>query len=85
MWGFQRAGKGTRTLDPDLGKVVLYQLSYSREDDPIIDKKNRPVKGYVKRNVIFFENWWMLEYIGGEKSKNKEFLWTQRNTLTFIW
>ena len=24
------AGKGTRTLDPDLGKVVLYQLSYSR-------------------------------------------------------
>ncbi len=26
-----RAGKGTRTLDPDLGKVVLYQLSYSRE------------------------------------------------------
>ena len=29
--GFSRAGKGTRTLDPDLGKVVLYQLSYSRE------------------------------------------------------
>ena len=28
---FFRAGKGTRTLDPDLGKVVLYQLSYSRE------------------------------------------------------
>ena len=27
---FFRAGKGTRTLDPDLGKVVLYQLSYSR-------------------------------------------------------
>ena len=27
---FERAGKGTRTLDPDLGKVVLYQLSYSR-------------------------------------------------------
>ena len=25
-----RAGKGTRTLDPDLGKVVLYQLSYFR-------------------------------------------------------
>ena len=27
------AGKGTRTLDPDLGKVVLYQLSYSRMKD----------------------------------------------------
>lgn len=24
------AGEGIRTLDPDLGKVVLYQLSYSR-------------------------------------------------------
>ena len=32
-----RAGKGTRTLDPDLGKVVLYQLSYSREVRPIIE------------------------------------------------
>ena len=31
-----RAGKGTRTLDPDLGKVVLYQLSYSRGVRPII-------------------------------------------------
>ena len=26
-----RAGKGFRTLDIDLGKVALYQLSYSRE------------------------------------------------------
>ena len=48
MWSFNRAGKGTRTLDPDLGKVVLYQLSYSREDSPIIDKKNESVKGKEK-------------------------------------
>ena len=34
---FFRAGKGTRTLDPDLGKVVLYQLSYSREVSTIIE------------------------------------------------
>ena len=27
---FIRARDGTRTRDPDLGKVVLYQLSYSR-------------------------------------------------------
>ena len=27
-----RAGNGTRTRDPNLGKVVLYQLSYSREN-----------------------------------------------------
>ena len=26
------AGNETRTRDPDLGKVVLYQLSYSRGD-----------------------------------------------------
>ena len=26
-----RAGNGTRTRDPNLGKVVLYQLSYSRD------------------------------------------------------
>ena len=42
---FFRAGKGTRTLDPDLGKVVLYQLSYSREGDPIIEIKIPIVKG----------------------------------------
>ena len=27
-----RAGNGTRTRDPNLGKVVLYQLSYSRRN-----------------------------------------------------
>ena len=30
MWISFRAGKGSRTLDIDLGKVALYQLSYSR-------------------------------------------------------
>ncbi len=29
----KRARNGTRTRDPDLGKVVLYQLSYSRNAD----------------------------------------------------
>jgi hypothetical protein len=28
------AGNETRTRDPDLGKVVLYQLSYSRNGVP---------------------------------------------------
>jgi hypothetical protein len=27
----KKAGNGTRTRDPNLGKVVLYQLSYSRD------------------------------------------------------
>ncbi len=30
-----RAGNGTRTRDPNLGKVVLYQLSYSREQTAV--------------------------------------------------
>ena len=30
-----RAKNGTRTRDPDLGKVVLYQLSYFRVGAPV--------------------------------------------------
>ena len=30
----KRAENGTRTRDPDLGKVVLYQLSYFRNTNP---------------------------------------------------
>ena len=33
------AGNETRTRDPDLGKVVLYQLSYSRVEDRARDCK----------------------------------------------
>ena len=50
---FFRAGKGTRTLDPDLGKVVLYQLSYSREGDPIIKIKIPIVKGVGRKKLYF--------------------------------
>ena len=32
----KRAENGTRTRDPNLGKVVLYQLSYFRSDAPDI-------------------------------------------------
>ena len=31
----KRAENGTRTRDPDLGKVVLYQLSYFRVENLI--------------------------------------------------
>src|SRR5688572_9065947 len=36
--GFEKTGAGneTRTRDPDLGKVVLYQLSYSRRGSAIL-------------------------------------------------
>ena len=30
LFGKKRAENGTRTRDPNLGKVVLYQLSYFR-------------------------------------------------------
>src|SRR3954454_6725431 len=40
----RRAGNGTRTRDPNLGKVVLYQLSYSRETERIL------VSGPPRRN-----------------------------------
>ena len=29
------AGKGTRTLDIQLGKLTLYQLSYARENEQV--------------------------------------------------
>ena len=58
-----RAGNGTRTRDPNLGKVVLYQLSYSREavrilapdpprrNDPVIPGSARP-KGAMEARGI---------------------------------
>jgi hypothetical protein len=33
---FNGAGDGIRTRDPNLGKVVLYQLSYTRKQPPYI-------------------------------------------------
>jgi hypothetical protein len=54
---FPRAGNGTRTRDPNLGKVVLYQLSYSREEagvrnvtvtpNPLCSTHRRPSKGPI--------------------------------------
>ena len=38
------AGNETRTRDPDLGKVVLYQLSYSR----ISSKQGRNCRGTLR-------------------------------------
>ena len=46
-----RAGNGTRTRDPNLGKVVLYQLSYSRETERILvsgpPRRNDPRLGVI--------------------------------------
>jgi hypothetical protein len=47
-----RAGNGTRTRDPNLGKVVLYQLSYSREAVRILapdpPRRNDPETGHAR-------------------------------------
>jgi hypothetical protein len=36
-----QAGNGTRTRDPNLGKVVLYQLSYSRNSVEVMKLRTR--------------------------------------------
>ncbi len=41
----RRAGNGTRTRDPNLGKVVLYQLSYSRVAAKNLTLSRSPVYG----------------------------------------
>ena len=38
------AGDGTRTRDIDLGKVALYQLSYSRASSSIVPLRSASVK-----------------------------------------
>ena len=38
------AGNETRTRDPNLGKVVLYQLSYSRRETCYCSVRRPPVK-----------------------------------------
>jgi hypothetical protein len=52
-WYFQRAEDEIRTRDPDLGKVVLYQLSYFRmnckELKECKDKKIADEKKYFYR------------------------------------
>ena len=40
-----KAGNGTRTRDPNLGKVVLYQLSYSRNLSPISEADTPESRG----------------------------------------
>ncbi len=44
------AGKETRTLDPNLGKVMLYQLSYSRFMVCIIEN-------FIKLSTLYVFNW----------------------------
>src|SRR3989441_10529817 len=50
-----RAGNGTRTRDPNLGKVVLYQLSYSRKPrrvDAETGRRGRGVTASCRRRPL---------------------------------
>ena len=61
------AGDGIRTRDIDLGKVALYQLSYSRPclKTPFSNGNNTDVKryGYVTQMKAFINLWERLEAV----------------------
>ncbi len=61
----QRAGDGTRTRDPELGKLVLYQLSYSRNvpNEPNAQSYGRGVPP-SRRPAVLRENSIRLDYRG---------------------
>ena len=51
------AGKEARTPDPDLGKVVLYQLSYSRFEGRYFIDTSLTVKRFIRSffNLIYWD------------------------------
>lgn len=51
---FIRARDGTRTRDPDLGKVVLYQLSYFRRGLVYYGCKDSVFRGLHQIFLLFF-------------------------------
>jgi hypothetical protein len=64
------AGNETRTRDPDLGKVVLYQLSYSRASPPSYDLGGvcqplasdfasivRAIRASFSRQIALIQSW----------------------------
>ena len=56
------AGNETRTRDPNLGKVVLYQLSYSRVRTPYSSYRHDLVK------TLFYRPWFAMPPSGTETS-----------------
>ena len=51
------AGNETRTRDPDLGKVVLYQLSYSRSGSnfPVLNRFAQACKFFIGTGCALYE------------------------------
>ena len=50
---FIRARDGTRTRDPDLGKVVLHQLSHSRILNCCLSDISYLITGFPKLQALF--------------------------------
>ena len=67
----RRARDGTRTRDPDLGKVVLYQLSHCRIFSvPLTGTIHTILR--TKRNVNTFFYFFIINCIHGLYSKNSQ-------------
>ena len=64
-----RAGNGTRTRDPNLGKVVLYQLSYSRAVHRSRRKTGRRLWGHPE-----LDRWTGQTPDGGEGNRTPDLL-----------
>ena len=64
-----RARDGTRTRDPDLGKVVLHQLSHSRTS--YYFSSNAQNRNRTSDTRIFSPLLYQLSYLGGYHRKSK--------------
>ena len=69
-----RAGNGTRTRDPNLGKVVLYQLSYSRRprnrsEQPPSSHRSEPSESMLQPRC-----WKGIRGDGGEGNRTPDLL-----------
>ena len=70
----------TRTRDPDLGKVVLYQLSYFRNMSMRAVRSEREYKDTAKfgKSKLFFV---FFEFVGPDGSNGNEGLAFSRSSL----
>ena len=69
-----RAGNGTRTRDPNLGKVVLYQLSYSRRPRNRSEQLLRSHRSEPSESMLQPRCWIGIRGDGGEGNRTPDLL-----------
>jgi hypothetical protein len=69
-----RAGNGTRTRDPNLGKVVLYQLSYSRRRRNRSEQLLRSHRSEPSESMLQPRCWKEIRGNGGEGNRTPDLL-----------